>query len=308
MDNGDRLNGHILNMGNGILVFETAYAGKLRIEWPHVREIHSDKSFDVLLQGNEVAAVKELKQENGQVELDSRSEPAGRVLKLNPASWELGKSSWFGGEIDAAFKLERGNTHENRSDVMGKLEWKKSRHRVRLGGELEYGRTDGTVSSDRWSVETSYDTTDAQRFYYGARTSLKSDELGDLNLRWTAGPHVGYRFIDNSRSRLYAETGLEYTAEHYRMIQVDRFLAESWRIEFKHFLIPDRLELYHRDNGLVSLGGVGGVSFESWNGVKLPISGGLNTSAEIKTSFNGDAPPDALKWDVVYRLKIGYQW
>jgi hypothetical protein len=308
MDNGDRLNGHVVAMSDGVLEFETGYAGKIKIDWKHVREISSEGSFEVLRANKEITAVKVLRQEGGHLLLDGRSEPAGEILKVKPADWETGRASWIGGEIDAAVKLERGNTRENRTDVRGRLEWKKTRHRVRLGGELEYGRTDGTVSSNRWSVETSYDTTVSKRFYYGARTSLRSDELADLNHRWTAGPHLGYRLIDTHRSKLHVETGFDYASENYRMRDEGRFLAESWRIEFNHFLVPDKLELYHRDSGLVSMGSIGGVSFESWNGMKLPIAGGLHTSAEIKTSYNGDAPPEATMWDVVYRLKIGYQW
>lgn len=308
MDNGDRLSGHVLRMSDGVLELETGYAGTMRVNWKHVREILSDTNIKLRLAGNEVVSITSLKQDNGQVCFADRSEPVMKVMQINPADWETGKASKFGGEVDAAFKLERGNSQVNQTDVTSRLEWKKTRHRIRVAGELEYGKTDGEVSSDRWSVETSYDNTPSKRFYYGGRTSLKSDEMSDLNLRWSSGPHVGYRLADTDRTKFSAETGLEYTTEDYHAQSLDSFIGESWRIEFSHFLIPGKLELYHRDNGLVSLADFGALTLDTWTGIKLPIAGGVNTSAEFKTSYNGKAPAGAKLWDTIYRIKVGYQW
>ena len=308
MDNGDRLNGRLVRMSDKVLEFETAYAGRIRVNWSNIREIRSDATFAVHLPGNELVPVSSIIRQDDNLLLDGRSEPAANVTRINPADWETGRASRFGGEIDAAFKLERGNTHENRTEVAGRLEWQKMRHRIRLAGGFEHGESNSVVTSDQWSIESSYDDTNPTRLYYGARTSLKSDGMSDLDLRWAIGPHVGYRFIESDRTRLSAETGFEYTSEDYRTLPPETFPAESWRIEFTHFLIPGKLELYHRDNGRLNLANAGRISFETWNGVKLPIAGGLHTSAELRTSYDADAPADAQSWDTVYRFKVGYTW
>jgi hypothetical protein len=308
MDNGDRINGHLVRMSDGVLELETGYAGTIRVGWKHIRTIQSDDTFRIRLTGNEMVSVASLSRQNDRLLLDGRSEPFVNVMQINPADWETGDAGRFSGDIDAAFKLDRGNTHENRADITARVEWKKLQHRIRLGGEVEYSKIDGALSSDRWSIESSYDNNTPKRSFYGARTSLKSDRMTDLNLRSAIGPHLGVRIFDTARTSLSAETGFEYTSERYRGQAAEKFLAESWRLEFNHFLIPGKLEIYHRNNGLLGLTRSGGVSFDAWNGLKFPIAGGLNTSAEIKMTYDGDAPADAQSWDIVYRLKIGYQW
>lgn len=308
MDNGDRLNGHLVCMSDQVLEFETVYAGKIRVNWNNIREIRSDGTFAVRLPGNEVKPVSSLIREDDRVLLDGQTVPGMNVTQINPADWEIGRAARLSGEIDAGFKLERGNTYENRTDVMSRMEWKKMRHRIRLGGEFEYGKSDGVLTSERWSIETAYDNSASRHIYYGAATSLKSDRMSDLNLRWATGPHIGYRFIETTRTGLNAETGLEYATEDYRSQHLNTFLADSWKFEFSHFLIPGKLQVYHRNSGLVSLTDGGGLSVDTWNGLKLPITAGLSTSAEIKTTYNGNAPAIAKLWDTVYRFKVGYQW
>ncbi len=308
MDNGDHLSGKLIQMVDNCIEFETDYAGTIKVNWRNVRQIVSDRTFQVLLGNGEVRETHALQRQENRITLDGAELTDDQIRKFNPAAWELGREALLAGEINGAFKLERGNTHVNSTDITGKLEWKKTRHRIRAAGEVEYGTSDGTLSSNRWSAETAYDTSNATQFYYGARTSLKSDKLADLNLRWTLGPHLGYRFIDTERSKLYVENGLEYTSENFGQHATNLYLADSWRIELSHFLIPGKLEAYHIARGLASLGSIGGVSYETWNGFKVPITGKLSTSAELKTSYTGDAPAEATKWDMIYQVKLGYQW
>ncbi|NTV02124.1 MAG: DUF481 domain-containing protein [Chlorobiaceae bacterium] len=308
MDNGDRLTGRLVRMSGGILELETGYAGTVNAEWKNVREIASDGTVCVRLTGNEVVGIRSLRKQEEFVLLDSRREPGANVTQLNPADWELGKASKISGEMDVALKMERGNTHDDLTDLITRLEWKKSSHRIRLGGEFQYNQSGQDVTADRWSVETTYDNNASKRFYFGEGTSFKSDRMSNLILRWTAGPYAGLHLIDTHLTRFNAETGLEYASDNYRSKTIDTFLAGSWRIDFSHFLIPEKLEIYHRDNGLLSLTSTAGFSFDTWTGLKLPVASGMYTSAEVKTAFSGDAPPEAAAWDTTYRIKIGYQW
>ena len=179
---------------------------------------------------------------------------------------------------------------------------------MRLGGEFQYSQSEKDVTADRWSIETAYDNNASKRFYFGERSSFKSDRMSNLILRWTAGPYAGVHLIDTHRTRLNAETGFDYASDNYRTQRIETFLAESWRMEFSHFIIPDKLEIYHRDSGLFSLTSAAGFSFDTWTGLKFPVASGMYTSAEVKTTYSGDAPPEATAWDTTYRLKIGYTW
>jgi len=309
LDNGDRLTGTVERMSDGTVKFKTGYAGTISIEWKKIREIRSDdEPMHVRLTGNGTIPVKSIIRNGDRILLDQQSEPAMNVSQINPDDWETGKAARLSGEIGLSFKLDRGNTHENRSDIATNLEWKKLKHRVRLAGELEYYKTDGTEIQNRWTVGTTYDNHFSKNLYYGASASVKRDRMTDLNLRWTAGPYFGWNIVNNTRTKLSIENGLEYTSEEYLSRSNESFISDAWRMEFSYFIIPGKLELYHRNKGLVSLADAGGLSFDTWSGLKAPIAGGLNTSAELKTSYNGDAPEGTVPWDTTYRLKLGYQW
>ncbi len=310
LQNGDRLTGTVERMSDGIVKFSTEYAGALNIEWKKVREIHSDgEPMQVRLTGNGTIPVKSIIRNGDRILLDQRSEPTANITQINPDDWETGKASRLNGEVGLAAKLDRGNTHENRTDLSTRLEWKKLKHRVRLAGEIEYDKTDGEIAQNRWSVETTYDNHFANNLYYGGMTTFKRDRITDLDLRWTIGPYFGWNIIDKPGTKLSIESGLEYTSETYRsQSSSDSFIADAWRMEFSYAIIDDKLELYHRNKGLVSLADAGGLSFDAWTGLKAPIARGLSTSAELKTSYNGDEPKGTVPWDTTWRMKLGYQW
>ena len=308
MENGDRLTGHLVHMNDGVLELETGYAGSVKANWAQVREICSEGTIGVRLNGDEVVVVRSLKKEAGALLLDSRREALANVTQLNPADWELGHAAKINGELDVALKLDRGNTHDDLSDLRGRIEWKKRQHRIRLGGEFQYSQSGNEVAADNWSAETAYDNKASKQFYFGERSSFRSDRMTNLILRWTIGPYAGMRLIETSRTRLNAETGFEYASDNYRFKPVDSFLAESWRMELSHFIIPEKLEIYHRNRGLASLTSGAGISIDTWTGLKFPVASGMYTSAEVKTTFNSDAPPETTAWDTSYRFKIGYMW
>lgn len=309
LQNGDRLTGTVERMSDGIVKFTTGYAGTLNIEWKKVREIRSDdEPMQVRLTGNGTIPTRTIIRTDALTQLDQRSEPTANVTQINPDDWETGKASRLSGEVGLAAKLDRGNTHENRTDISTRLEWKKLKHRVRLAGELEYDKTDGEIAQNRWSVETTYDNHFAKNLYYGGMTTFKRDRMTDLDLRWTIGPYFGWNIIDKPGTKLSIENGLEYTSETYRSQSGNSFIADAWRMEFSYFIIADKLELYHRNKGLVSLADAGGLSFDTWTGLKAPIASGLSTSAELKTSYNGDTPEGTVPWDTTWRMKLGYQW
>lgn len=308
LQNGDRLTGTLLRMSDKRLQFSTTYAGTIGIDWNTIKEIRSDEPMNIRLTGNGTIPVRVLTREGENFRLDDRNEPAVNVTQINPDDWETGKASRLNGEINLSLKLDRGNTHENRSYIATNLEWKKLKHRMRFSGELEYDKTDTIEALNRWVFDTSYDNHFSNSIYYGATTSFKKDGIAALDLRWNVGPYAGWSLIDTPVTKLSAETGLNYTTENYQSRQTATFLSDAWRMDFSTFIIPGKLEIYHRNKGLISLSSNGGLSFDTWTGIKLPISGGLQTSAEIKTGYNSEAQAGKQAWDTTWRMKLGYRW
>lgn len=308
LDNGNRLTGTVIRMNDSILQFSTGYAGTIGINWNKVTEISSDSPMNIRLSGYGTIPVSSVIRSGDNLLLDGKSEPAKNIRQINPEDWEIGKAARVTGELNFALKLDRGNTHENRANVSSSLEWKKLAHRLRLAGEFEYGKTNDIETVSRRSIETSWDSHFSKNLYYGVTTSYRMNRITLLEHRWSLGPYTGWNLVNNSRSRISAETGIEYTLEDYQSRSPQTFISNGWRTEFSHFIIPGKLEIYHRNKGLLSLASEGGLTFDSWSGVKLPLAGGLQTSAELKTGYNSDAPTGNKAWDTTWRMRLGYRW
>ena len=76
MKNGDRLQGKIISMGSGKLVFETPYAGKITIAWDQVEQLTSDKTLEVTLPEKETLKGRAVKGEDGVLILQPETGPA----------------------------------------------------------------------------------------------------------------------------------------------------------------------------------------------------------------------------------------
>lgn len=308
LDNGDRLTGTIIRMSDGILQFSTGYAGTITIAWKKVQEIRSDEPLNIRLNGNGTFPVNTLLRNNDTLLLDNRVEPASRLSQINPDDWETGKAARINGEINGAVKFDRGNSHENRTNIASNIEWKKLTHRIRLAAELEYNKTNNIQTMSRRSLDTSWDNHFSKNLYYGATTSYRTNRITELDHRWSIGPYTGWNLLGNNRTRLSAENGIEYTTESYQSRSDQTYLSDAWRMDFSHFIIPGKLEIYHRNKGLLSLANTGGLSFDTWSGIKLPIAGGLQTSAELKSSYNSEPLNGARSWDTTWRMRLGYRW
>jgi hypothetical protein len=308
LDNGDHLTGTLIRMSDGTLQFNTSYAGTINIAWKNVLEIRSSEPLKIRMNGNGTIPVNTLIRNHDTVLLDTRVEPVINLSQINPDDWETGKAARINGEINLALKFDRGNTHENRTNIASNLEWKKLTHRIRLAGELEYNKTNNIQTMSRRSLDTSWDNHFSKTLYYGATTSYKTNRITELDHRWSFGPYTGWNLLGSNRTRLSAETGIEYTTESYQSRSDQVYLSDAWRLEFSHFIIPGKLEIYHRNKGLLSLANTGGISFDSWSGIKLPIAGGLQTSAELKSSYTSEPLNGARSWDTTWRMRLGYRW
>jgi len=66
MKDGSRLHGKVVKKEDGILEFETGFAGVIKVQWAEVSELHADEPVTVMLENDETvtaATIRNTEQE-----------------------------------------------------------------------------------------------------------------------------------------------------------------------------------------------------------------------------------------------------
>ncbi len=314
MKDGSRLLGKVLNQMDGTLEFETSYAGTIKVKWDQVSELQADEPVQVLLSNEELREVTSITNTEDATIVTAVTEGASESLEpdaiafINPESWRYGEGYNFTGRLNVSLVYQRGNTVSNENDLDGNLGMRWKDDRVTVYGQFEKDSNFGETTAQNWLLTGKYDHFQTEKFYYGANAGLEHDEFADLQLRSKIGPHVGYQFYETPDLNLSTDAGVTYVDEDFISAKDKQYAALSWLVDFDWFIIPDHIQFYHRDNGLLSLEDVGDLSINSWTGFRFPLYEGIVASIEAEVTYDGGAPAGIDSTDTTYRAKLGYQW
>jgi len=230
------------------------------------------------------------------------------ITFINPEPWRYGDGYRFTGRLNAGMVYQRGNTVSDEIDIDGNLGLRWKEDRVTVYGQLEKDSNFGETTAQNWLLTGKYDHFQTEKFYYGASVGFEHDEFADLKLRSKIGPHLGYQFFEQPTLNLSTDAGVMYVDENFFDSKDDDYMALSWMVDFDWFIIPDHVQFYHRDNGLLSMEDTGDLVINSWTGFRFPLYMGIVASLEAELNYDGGAPPNVDKTDNTYRAKLGYQW
>jgi len=314
MKDGSRLQGKVVKKEDGILEFETGFAGVIKVQWAEVSELHADEPVTVMLENNETVSAVTIRNMEEEILLEGEVGEPGSSIEpdqlafINPAPWRLGAGIRWTGRVNLALKTQRGNTDKDEFDMDAELGMRRKHDRFTLRGQFEKDRNSGTVTDENWKLDNKYDYFTSKKWYYGGRLGLEHDKFSDLDLRTVLGPHIGYQFFETATMNFNTDIGINYVDEDFIEAEDDDYWALGWHVNFDRFLIPGRIQFYHRHDGLQDFGDSSGLVINSWTGFRFPIYMGIVASTEAEIEYDGGAPDDVDKTDKTYRVKLGYQW
>jgi putative salt-induced outer membrane protein YdiY len=314
MKDGSRLLGTVVKKENGTLEFKTTFAGVIKVQWSEVSELHTDEPVTVMRANDETSTATVIKNTEQATLLESSAdEPAssiepGNLTFINPAPWRLGEGARWTGRMNLVLKSQRGNTDKDEFEVDAELGMRRKHDRFTLNAEYEKDKDAGTVTDQNWTLFNKYDRFFTRQFYYGGVMLLEHDKFADLDLRTSVGPHIGYQFFESTAMNLSADLGILHVDEDFDAAEDNDYEALGWGIKFDRFLVPDRVQFYHRNNGLLDVGDSDSLTINSWTGFRFPLYMGIVASTEAEIEYDGGAPDNVDKTDKTYRVKLGYQW
>lgn len=314
ISDGSRLIGELVRHDTEVLKLKTSFAGTLEIDWAEVEEVILSEPGTVLLADDQTLEIKALSREGDQFVLYPVASEApvyvegSQVKAFEPESWELGEGRKRTGRVNLAIEDERGNSESRDYDLDLEFHNRWYKNHLTVLGQLEYDTTRGLTSTDNWTFFANLDHTYTGKWYYSGALLLRQDAFKDLKLRTSVGPALGYRFYDTKQLKLRTEVGVYYMEDDFYTQVDESFWGPGWYLEYEQMVWKRRLQLYYRHLGTAAANESGKYIWRSWTGVRAPIFGGFNLSAEYEIDYDSEPAVEVKTTDTTFKLKLGYEW
>ncbi len=297
LTNGDRLSGTLVRMEADSLVFETPYAGKLKLPWAQVSRIGTDAPVRVrLADGTELdGQLRAADARQTRIRIGSLAETLplalDRIAAINPPRHP--DKTVMSARVSLGGSHARGNTDAQTLHLGGEWVARNPSQRVTLDAELNEASQDGANTASNWRAGLKYDHFLKQKTYWYASTRFDHDGQADLDLRSTLGVGVGRQFVDRDDLKFALEGGLSLVNEDYGSAPDERFPGARFGLKYEQAFWQERLKLFHNSDVLLSLESLADYLYQSRTGVRVPMGNGISLGTQVNVDY--DAVPAAGK-------------
>jgi len=312
LDNGDRLTGTIARLENGKLVFNTNYAGDIKIDLGRIRDLQSEGPMTVVL-GNDQRLYGKLSGDGAEITVQPsdhgapRQEPVGKITDILPGV-VTGREWKRSGHVNIGWSDSSGNTDVSRLHADAEMIAQQGRNRYTAGIAVNYATDHGTETESNGLAYAKYDRFFTQKWYAYANSTFEHDKFRDIRLRSTLGLGTGYQAIASSRTNLSLESGIDYVYTDFYSTPTEQFPALRLALKFDYYLLPDKLQFFQKTEGYVSLENVKKSFARNATGLRMPLAGNFVATTEYDVSWDGDPQPGRVSTDRIFLFTLGYKW
>ena len=305
LNNGDTLSGQILSMRDGVLVLETDYIGEVEIGWDRIADLQTDEPIRVQTGSGDLVTARVVGIQDGELQFAEADRPRARsdVAAINPPASGFKLS----GYADAGSTISRGNTESSSFSASAESVARSERNRIITGGEYYRSTEDSNETAENVRVYGRYARFITDRWFLATNLSFEHDPFRDLDLRSSAGAGVGYQFYDRDDLSLGLEAGLNAVRDDFDEGDDEGFTAARFAADYSQQVFSGAV-LFHSSELLPPLDAPGEFVYTSRSGVRMPLFGGLNGTAQVNFDYDAEPPEEREKEDVIYTFKVGYSW
>lgn len=310
LDNGDTLTGSVVHVQAGTLVFNTDYVDEITIRTERIRRLTTDEPLPVtMMDGNtrlgtifyNGAITGGFDAEKPVVEID-----LAEVENINTQPKPPIK---FDGRANVGITSEKGNTDTEQVRLDAELIARTEKQRFTLGGEYNKEHADDVKTVENWNAYGLYDYFLDPKWFLNANSLFEHDEFADLELRTTLGAGAGYQFFESEELNLSVSAGLAYVFEDFIVAADDQFPGAQWTVKYDQFLFNKIVQLFHANNGYISLENGNQWIINTRQGLRFPLVKGLVATFQYNYDYQNDPSPDATsKWDSKFMILLGYKF
>lgn len=312
LENGDKLTGTLMRLENGQLVLNTEYAGEITIQVEKVSHLTTDEPMaTTLIDGTTRKArvfyrdttAEDVTPEEEKTPMDVNiAEVKNIYLKQKPPIRLKGRTN-------VGITIEKGNTDTEQYRIDAELVARTEKQRFTLGGELNREQADNTTTVANWKAYGMYDYFIKPKWFLYGSSLFDHDEFADLDLRTTLGAGAGHQFFESEDLNLSVSAGLAYIFENFIVAEDDDFAGAQWLVQYDQFFFNKSLQLFHSNNGYISLEQGSNWLINTRQGLRFPLYKGFVTTLQYNYDYNNDPSPDSVsKWDSAFLFLLGYHF
>ncbi len=317
MKNGDRLQGSVVSMALGKLVFKTPYAGTITIDWDKVARLTTEAPLEVYLRDDKIVKGKAVATDEGTLVLQPETGPATPPITLAqvktldrpkpPETWKLAF------RVSAGASRETGNTNTQKYNIDGQVTLSKSPHVIRMYGEYHKEFSKGKLSKDKGHGSLTYERFLTKKWYLFGNVTAGMDKFKSLDLIASAAAGPGYQFWKSRSKNLSIRLGPAYGIEKYTkpMKNFDNqsqreYVAAYWAMDFDMWFFDRFFQLFHHNDGLYDVQDTSNWQVRTRTGVRIPLVFKFFASLQFNYDFDNSPADNKKKYDEAYLFKLGW--
>ena len=300
MKNGDRLNGTVVSMSLGKLVFKTSYAGEITIKWDQVEKLTTEKPFKAYLRNEDTLIGKIETTEDGTLVFHPADGSPSSPIELTqvksleppkpPAEWE------FNGNVSAGASKETGNTNTEKYSLIGNMTIAKLPHVVKLYAEFHKEWSKDKLSKDNGLGSATYKRFLSKKWFLFGNGTAQMDKFKNLDLLGNVAAGPGYQFWHSREINLGALVGPAYGYEKYTVNQdflggkdQRSYVGGYWALDFDMWFFDKFFQIFHHNDILYDFQDSDNWTVRTRTGIRIPMV--LKLFASFQFNFDYDNQP-----------------
>lgn len=314
--NGDHLSGTIVKMTDGTLVLKSDIGPKIEIPWAKVYALETEEPVTMVMgEKTRVHGTVVTSPTGGMLLQPSDAEAmAGQpvfvtpelVRAVNPPEKKTGLNST--GNLNAGMSLTSGNSDAQSIHVDGQVKLRDEKNRYTIGAEADQSKDDGETTEAKARGWFRYDRFFSKKWFLNTNVSVEHDDGADLRLRTVLGVGVGKQIFESDERNLSFTLGLATITEDFRNQPTETDPAGSWLIDYNQKIWKDKFQVFHTNEGLVSLDEIEDVVVTTRSGIRIPLTDNIKGTAQVNFDYDNDPPPGNGSTDTKYLFNLGYNW
>ena len=320
LKDGSVLYGEVIEMSGGVLLIKTAAAAEniVKINWASVSKLAINHPIPFHLKEGSVLIGTATEGPNGTINV--RAEPLKETIEvpmdsitaLNPL---IQAPVIYSGNLSGGYSQTTGNSHLKNGSLLGDFVARSEQLRLSINGRYVYGDKASTLIARNARGTIKLDFFITKRLYWFVSSYFENDYFQDLKMRTALATGPGYQFIERGDfsgvlkdMALYAEVGVAYFNEDFRVADDASSPRGRWSLKFNWPLLDDRVTIYHYDEVYPSLHNTKDYFMTMDNGVRFKLIEGFMSSFQVTTRFNSAPAKGTGDTDNLYLMTLGYSF
>jgi putative salt-induced outer membrane protein YdiY len=311
LKNGDHITGKVIAMENNKLVFKTAYAGEITVEWQEVVNLTTDSPVTIQVGENislhgtaEPAREGEMRVKQDKI-AESATFDLSKVTEINPKPKPAIKIS---ARANIGASRTTGNTDTGAAHLDGKFVARTEKNRTTVNGEYDWEQSEGVTTVKKALGGIEYDQFFTQKWYGYGKVGLEYNKFRDLNLRTDVGVGPGYQVFESNELNLKFEGGLSYVNEDYMDRKDQNYAAYRLAMDYDQYFFNKFFQLFFSNENLVRANETNDIISRTRTGVRIPFYKNLNLTGQYNLDWDNKPPPGTKKTDQSFIFSLGYSY